>query len=272
MRILTTRHTRQFIRFDSIFRKSADIVGFFESAAMMIVALGMGASSAYADGLVLIGTDLQHPCGVGRGCGDSRAPHVLSIQNHTNASGAVGRSTTSPNADVRTGDWTRGSNTQTVSLTEIGATQASDIRIYFDIIEPNGGNRSDVTLNSLVLTAFNASGTEVFRADLVAPGTNFRQVGNDQGTSDYTFGLDAEAAARLQAAIAANPNLRLGLIASVSRADGGPESFFIGSEASPAAVPEPATMILLGTGLAGATANIRRRRKAAKDLTSSENV
>ncbi|MDQ1589520.1 MAG: hypothetical protein QOG71_147 [Pyrinomonadaceae bacterium] len=234
--------------------------------------LSLSASSAYADGLVLLGTDPQHPCGVGRGCGDARAPHVLSIQNHTSASGAVGRSVSSPNTDVRTGDWLRGSNTQTVSLTEIGATQASDIRIYFDIIEPNAGTKSDVTLNSLVLTAFNAQGVEVFRASLVNPGQNFEMVGNGQGTSDYTFGLDAAAAARLQAAIAANPNLRLGLIASVSRADGGPESFFIGAENSPAAVPEPATMILLGTGLAGAAASVRRRRKAAQDADASEEV
>lgn len=242
------------------------------SAAMMIISLGVGANSAYADGLVLLGTDRQHPCGVGRGCGDARAPHVLSIQNHTTASGAVGRSVSSPNTDVRTGDWLRGSNTQTVSLTEIGVTQASDIRIYFDIIEPSAGTKSDVTLNSLILTAFNQEGAEVFRASLVNPGQNFQMVGNGQGTSDYTFGLDATAAARLQAAIAANPNLRLGLIASVSRADGGPESFFIGGQSSPAAVPEPATMILLGTGLAGAAASVRRRRKAAQDSASSDSV
>ncbi|HEX8458319.1 MAG TPA: PEP-CTERM sorting domain-containing protein [Pyrinomonadaceae bacterium] len=234
--------------------------------------LGLNASSAYADGLVLLGTDPQHPCGVGRGCGDARAPHVLSVQNHTDATGAVGRSPSSPNTDVRTGDWLRGSNTQTVSLTQIGVTQASDIRIYFDIIEPSAGVKSDVTLNQLVLTAFNAQGVEVFRASLVNPGQNFQMVGNGQGTSDYTFGLDSTAAARLQAAIAANPNLRLGLIASVSRADGGPESFFIGGvNGTPAAVPEPATMILLGTGLAGAAASIRRRRKAGQDADSSEN-
>jgi hypothetical protein len=239
------------------------------SAAVMVIALSVGASSAYADGIVFINNDDCFPAGVGRGCGDTRAPHVLSVQSQGNSStesGSVGvkRLGNGSLVDDKQGDWLRGSNTQTVSLTDIGFTSTSNIRIYFDINEPIGGGRRTVTLNSLVLNAYNTQGALVFSASLVNPGQNYTMIGNGQGHSDYAFGLDPAAAARLAAAIAADPNLRLGLSATLTNAQGGPDSFFIGS-APAAAVPEPATMILLGTGLAGAAASIRRKRKAAKE-------
>jgi hypothetical protein len=236
---------------------------FCAAAAVM---LGVASGEARADGIVFMGQDPCFPAGVGRGCGSDRSPHVLSIQGHTTASGSVGRSTSSPTTDVKTDDWQRGSNTQTVSLTEIGTTQASDIRIYYDINEPNTTLRRAVSLNSLVLNAYNDAGQLVFSASLVSSPAVLDEVGNGQGHSDYVFGLDATAAAQLQAAIAANQgNIRLGLSASVSSAEGGPESFFIGAQ--PAAVPEPATMILLGTGLAGVAARARKRRKGRSDQT-----
>jgi hypothetical protein len=230
----------------------------FSLAALLLI--GLSASSAYADGIVFAGPDPCFPAGVGRGCGPDRAPHVLSLQHHTTESGSVGRSTSSSSSDVRTGDWLRGSNTQTVSLSQIGTTNAGDIRIFFDLNESNGQGRNFVTLDSLVLNAYDTSGNNIFSASLLGGPATLQQLGNGQGHSDYVFTLDSAAAARLQAAINAHPDLLLGLSAGVSNAEGGPESFFIGS--APAEVPEPTTMLLFGTGLAGVAARVRRKYKA----------
>ncbi len=235
----------------------------FTSGALMLMLVLH--SAAKADGIIFLGPDPCFPAGVGRGCGADRSPHVLSLQSpgsSTHEQGSVGRNAS---GDVRTGDWLRGSNTQTVTLTQIGTTNASNIRIYFDINESLGQSRNDVTLNSLVLTAYNSAGQAVFTASLVASPQNLVQLGAGQGHSDYVYGLDSTAAARLQAAINANGgNLWFGLSADITGAQGGPESFFIGSVQSPTAVPEPTTMLLLGTGLAGVAGAARKRRNAGQ--------
>ena len=128
-----------------------------------------------------------------------------------------------------------------------------------------------ITIDSLVLTVYDQNGNSVFSASMVNGPMTLDQFKHGQGAnSDFVFGLDAEAAARLQAAINANPTLRLGLNASLSNVDGGPERFYFAAGTKP--VPEPTTMVLLGTGLAGLAGAARRRRKAAAALKAEDNA
>ncbi len=228
-------------------------------------ALSLGATAAWA-GLIFLGPALVQPAGIGQ------VPTILSLQSHGNATDETGRTsyngansvtTSLPNPagaaqpGVNTTQITGGANNQARTLTELGVTQAADLRIFFNI---NENNQPNVLLRTLVVTAYDATGASVFSASLPAPLT-LTEIGSGIGTSDYVFGLTPDEAAELQAVF--SPNLRIGLEASISNAQGGFESFFGGYAATtpPVSVPEPGALALLGVGLVG-LAGLRRRRNA----------
>jgi hypothetical protein len=240
-----------------------------------ILTLSLAGTSARADNFLIVpaGPTVIQPAGLGT------VNTVLVLQTQGSATSGFGSVAYDPNnsGSNRKGDLVSGSqviggaNNQTYSVTDLGITNGN-LCINMNINDPNKGGSNagsvgPIVLNSLVVTAYDQSGTAVFSAHL-ADAITLREAtlnGNGTGQSDFTFALNADASAALAAAMAANPNLRLGLAASVSDASGGHESFFFckgcGGNRE---IPEPTTMLLLGTGLAGTVGAIRRRRNAAK--------
>lgn len=222
--------------------------------ALMLV--GLAASSARADGIVFVGPNHDNKI--------VPPSEVLSLQHHGNSTVESGGVSFNGTNDVRFGDTSAGPHNITVAFSSLGTT-ASNLGILININENNGNNNGSLRIDSLVLTAYNAAGQATFIGSI--QNISLDQLRPAQGSaSDYQFGLDAAAVARLQAALLASPNLRLGLSSTLSNVGGGPERFSFNAMNSPTAVPEPTTMLLLGTGLAGIAAKMRKRRKTDEQV------
>ena len=168
---------------------------------------------------------------------------------------------TGSSGDVKTG----ASQTSTATLASIGTgtVNANTFSVIFNADQPAGG---PITLTSLSVAFYSPTGALLFESGPVsctsAGLTNcaFPTTINGIGGAGYQFKLDAGQAATATANGAFNNvNNIVGLTASASGADAGPETFFLAQITSGAAVPEPTTLLLMGGGLIG-LAVVRRRR------------
>src|SRR3989441_8457541 len=152
----------------------------FSLAAITFICLLSG--SARADGLVLVSPDIQ-----------KLVPPLaaLNLQHQGHSTTEAGGVRWNGSGDVAFGDISAGPHQHTVSLTDLGIGRASDLRVLLNINEANGGDKAPITINSLVLTAYDGSGNAVFSASLVNGSLTLDQFQHGQGAnSDFAFGLD----------------------------------------------------------------------------------